>query len=59
MGRKDAAIMEELTSRIRELLKNYDPALVTTVLDREIMRGDLEGVEAFPQVHVHVGGKKE
>ena len=52
-------IMEELTAEIRKLLRDYNPTLVTTVLDREIMRGDLEGVEVFPQVHVHVGGKKE
>jgi hypothetical protein len=58
MGKRDAAIMEELTAEIRGLLKNYDPALITTVINRELARGELEGVEA-PMVMVHVGGKKE
>jgi hypothetical protein len=59
MGKKDEKIMAELTSEIRALLNNYDPAIVSTVLNREMMSGELKGTEGLPQVHVHVGGKKE
>lgn len=59
MGKRDDKIIEELTAEIRRLLKNYDPALMTTVMDREIRRGAVEGAEVLSQVHVHVGGKKE
>ena len=59
MGEKDAKILEELTAEIRELIKKYDPMIITAVLNKELMRENLEGMEILPQVHVHVGGKKE
>jgi hypothetical protein len=59
MGKKDDKIMEELTKEVKELLQNYDPSLVSTVLNKEIMRLELKGNEALHQIHVHVGGKKE
>ena len=61
MGKKDDEVIKELTEQIRGLLANYDPALVTVVMDREISRSELAHAEmgTHAHSHSHTGGRKE